>query len=104
MPPRQVDHQWQQRLAALSNLIAVAGNVFASLVAIGLIAIVGNTIKLAIENKKQEVRVIKLVGGTDVFIARPFLYTGLFYGLAGDPPDYCKCWCTLDLTVHRRLC
>ena len=44
---------------------------------------VGNTIKLAIENRKAEILVIKLVGGGDMYAARPFLYTGLLYGLGG---------------------
>ena len=43
----------------------------------------GNTIKLAIENRKAEILVIKLVGGSDMYAARPFLYTGLLYGLGG---------------------
>ena len=43
----------------------------------------GNAIKLAIENLKAEIRVIKLVGGTDIYAARPFLYTGFLYGVGG---------------------
>ena len=50
---------------------------------LGLFFVVGNTIKLAIENRKAEILVIKLVGGSDLYAARPFLYTGLLYGLGG---------------------
>lgn len=79
----QVDSQWLQRLAAVSQLITVIGRGLIVIVVFGLFFIVGNTIRLAIENRRDEIRVIKLVGGTDAFVARPFLYTGLFYGLAG---------------------
>lgn len=79
----QVDSQWLQRLAAVSRLIAVIGTGLAVIVVLGLFVIVGNTIKLAIENRRSEISVIKLVGGTDSFIARPFLYSGLLFGGAG---------------------
>ena len=49
----------------------------------GLFFIIGNTIKLSIENRRQEIQVIKLVGGTDIYIARPFLYAGLLFGILG---------------------
>jgi cell division transport system permease protein len=45
--------------------------------------IVGNTIRLTIEDRKNEIKVIKLVGGTNSFIARPFLYMGLLLGASG---------------------
>ncbi len=79
----QVDSLWLQRLAAISNLVSTIGNVLAMIVILGLFFVVGNTIKLAIENRRAEIRVIKLVGGSDMYAARPFLYTGLFYGLGG---------------------
>lgn len=79
----QVDSQWLRRLEAFSRLVSVAGNVLSLVVLLGLFVIVGNTIKLAVDNRRQEILVIKLVGGTDGFIARPFLYSGVFYGGAG---------------------
>jgi len=79
----QVDSLWLQRLAAISNLVNAIGRILSAIVILGLFFVVGNTIKLAIENRKAEIRVIKLVGGGDMFAARPFLYTGLFYGLGG---------------------
>jgi cell division transport system permease protein len=57
--------------------------VLAVIVILGLFFVVGNTIKLTIENRKVEILVIKLVGGSDMYAARPFLYAGLFYGLGG---------------------
>lgn len=79
----QVDSRWLQRLAALSNLVRSLTRVLCLIVILGLFFVVGNTIKLAVENRKAEIRVIKLVGGSDMFAARPFLYAGLFYGLGG---------------------
>lgn len=79
----QVDNLWLQRLAAISNLVSAIGSVLTVIVILGLFFVVGNTIKLAIENRKAEIRVIKLVGGSDMYAARPFLYTGLLYGLGG---------------------
>jgi len=79
----QVDSLWLQRLAAISNLVSAIGTVLGVIVILGLFFVVGNTIKLAIENRKAEIRVIKLIGGSDMYAARPFLYTGLLYGLGG---------------------
>ena len=53
------------------------------MIVLGLFFIVGNTIRLAIENRRDEIRVVKLVGATDAFAARPFLYAGMYYGLGG---------------------
>ena len=79
----QVDNLWLQRLAAISNLVSAIGSVLAVIVILGLFFVVGNTIKLAIESRKAEILVIKLLGGSDMYAARPFLYTGLLYGLGG---------------------
>jgi cell division transport system permease protein len=48
-----------------------------------VVVIVGNTIRLDIENRRAEIEVTKLVGGSDAFVRRPFLYTGFWYGLVG---------------------
>src|SRR5690606_5587333 len=53
------------------------------LLGLAVAIVVGNTIRLEINNRSVEIEVIKLVGGTDGFIRRPFLYLGLCYGLAG---------------------
>ena len=45
--------------------------------------IIGNTIRLDIENRRDEIEVTKLVGGSDAFVRRPFLYNGVWYGLGG---------------------
>ena len=48
-----------------------------------VLLVIGNTIRLAILNRQTEIRVIKLVGGTNTFVRRPFLYTGMWYGFLG---------------------
>jgi len=53
------------------------------LLAIGVIVIVGNTIRLDILSRRAEIEVTKLVGGSDAFVRRPFLYSGIWYGLGG---------------------
>jgi cell division transport system permease protein len=79
----QVDTAWVTRLRAM---LALAGRLvdFATvLLALAVAIVVGNTIRLEINNRSVEIEVTKLVGGTDAFIRRPFLYLGLCYGLAG---------------------
>jgi cell division transport system permease protein len=55
----------------------------ALIISLAVVFVVGNTIKLAIESRRDEIRIIKLVGGTNSLAARSFLYTCLFYGLLG---------------------
>ena len=53
------------------------------LLALTVLLVVGNTIKLNIENRKEEIEVSQLIGATSAYIQRPFLYSGLWYGLFG---------------------
>ena len=79
----QVDTAWVARLRAM---LALAGRLvdFATvLLGLAVAIVIGNTIRLEINNRSVEIEVTKLVGGTDAFIRRPFLYLGLCYGLAG---------------------
>lgn len=77
----ELDMQWLERLMAILKL----GEKFVFGIAVLLIAalllVIGNTIRLAIENRRAEIEVIKLVGGTDGYIRRPFIYMGTLYGL-----------------------
>jgi cell division transport system permease protein len=78
-----LDMAWVQRLNALMHLSQRLVMVLASILALGVLLIIGNTIRLAIESRREEIVVVKLVGGSDAFVRRPFLYTGLWYGLGG---------------------
>lgn len=79
----QVDMAWVERLLALlalaQRLVAVVG----VLLALAIVLVVGNTIRLSIAARTEEIRVIKLVGGTNAYVRRPFLYAGFWYGMVG---------------------
>ncbi|GAB4345673.1 MAG: permease-like cell division protein FtsX [Gammaproteobacteria bacterium] len=79
----QLDMQWVRRLHAIMQIAQRGVFVLAGLLALAVLLIVGNTIRLDIYNRRQEIEVIKMVGGTDAFIRRPFLYGGMWYGLFG---------------------
>jgi len=79
----QLDLQWLQRLDDIIVLAKKITTVLAFLLGIGVLSIVGNTIRLAIQNERKEIEVLNLLGATNAFIRRPFLYTGIWYGLFG---------------------
>ena len=79
----QVDLQWVERLGAITRTFDRAVFILAVLLAGAVLLIVGNTIRLEIQNRHSEIEIVKLVGGTDAFIRRPFLYEGLWYGVLG---------------------
>lgn len=79
----QVDLQWVQRLAAITDAIERGTLILAVVLAGAVLLIIGNTIRLEIQNRQHEIEVMKLVGGTNAFIRRPFLYEGLWHGLFG---------------------
>ncbi|MCA0893414.1 permease-like cell division protein FtsX [Microbulbifer agarilyticus] len=78
-----LDMAWVQRLAQLTELGQRMSMGLALLLALGVLLVVVNSIRLHIENRRDEILVVKLVGATDAFVRRPFLYTGLVYGLVG---------------------
>lgn len=79
----QVDSQWVQRFNGILEVLRELLVMAAGLLGLGVIAVIGNTIRLEIAGRRAEVEVIKLVGGSNSFVRRPFLYIGLLYGLGG---------------------
>jgi cell division transport system permease protein len=79
----KLDIDWLERLYALVNVARELVNFIGVLLFMAVVLIIGNTIRLNILNKRDEIVVMKLVGATDAFIHRPFLYTGFWYGLLG---------------------
>lgn len=79
----QVDANWIQRLSSLLKLGKKAALTLAVLLGFAIVVIIGNTIRLQILTQKEEIEVSKLIGATNSFIRRPFLYTGALYGLGG---------------------
>ncbi|MBT2988947.1 MAG: permease-like cell division protein FtsX [Candidatus Thiodiazotropha sp. (ex Ctena orbiculata)] len=79
----QLDLQWVRRLQAITVIAQRAVVVLAALLGMAVLLIVGNTIRLEIQNRRAEIEITKLIGATNAFIRRPFLYTGFWYGLFG---------------------
>jgi cell division transport system permease protein len=79
----QLDTQWVLRFNAILAVLRRVVLIAAVLLGAGVLAVVGNTIRLEILNRRAEIEVTKLVGGSNAFVRRPFLYTGLIYGLGG---------------------
>lgn len=79
----QVDANWIKRLDTILKLGKKAIFVLIALLGFALVAIIGNTIRLQIMTQLEEIEVSKLIGATNQFIRRPFLYAGALYGLGG---------------------
>ena len=79
----QLDLGWLKRLYGILAIVERGVLVVAILLAAAVLLVVGNTMRLGIENRRQEIEIAKLFGATDAFIRRPFLYSGLLYGALG---------------------
>ena len=78
----ELDLVWVDRLTAILDALHRIVQVLFAMLGLGVLLIVGNTIRLDIENRREEIGIVRLFGATDAFIRRPFLYSGLWYGLA----------------------
>lgn len=79
----QLDMQWVKRLYTLLDVARRGVWIIGSLLALAVLIIIGNTIRLDIQNRRESIEVSKLIGASDAFIRRPFLYTGVWYGISG---------------------
>lgn len=79
----QVDAEWVLRFNAILDLLRHILLIAAALLGLGVLAVIGNTIRLEIQGRRAEIEVTKLVGGSNAYVRRPFLYTGMLYGLGG---------------------
>jgi cell division transport system permease protein len=79
----QLDTEWVKRLNAMLDILRRVVLLTGGLLGAGVVLIVGNTIRLDILNRRSEIEVMKLVGASDGFARRPFLYSGIWYGLGG---------------------
>jgi cell division transport system permease protein len=80
----QYDAQWKQRLNAILQLAQRGAGVLAVLLALAALLVVGNTVRLDIQGRADEIAVMQLLGADNGFVRRPFLYIGFWYGaLAG---------------------
>ena len=78
----QHDGQWRQRLNAWLSLGERMLKILSLLFGVGVLLVVGNTVRLDIGSRREEIAVMQQLGATDGFIRRPFLYLGFWYGLA----------------------
>jgi cell division transport system permease protein len=79
----QFDRQWVNRLFIILTILERAVIILAIMLSLAVLLIIGNTIRLSILNKRTEIEINKLFGATNAFIQRPFLYTGLIFGITG---------------------
>ncbi|MEH6466598.1 MAG: permease-like cell division protein FtsX [Porticoccus sp.] len=79
----RLDMKWMQRLQGMLEVGERLAFSLGVALALGILLIIGNTIRLAIESRRDEIVVVKLVGGTNAYVRRPFLYTGIWYGALG---------------------
>jgi cell division transport system permease protein len=79
----RLDTLWAQRLQAIVGLLRNAAFLLGAALCLAVLLVVGNTIRLEIENRRGEVLIMDLVGATRAFVRRPFLYSGAWYGLLG---------------------
>jgi cell division transport system permease protein len=79
----QLDAAWLKRLDALLRIAAVTVGLLAVLLGVGMVAVTFNTIRLQIVTQRDAIRLTRLIGGTDAYIRRPYVYQGALIGLAG---------------------
>jgi cell division transport system permease protein len=93
----QLDTAWARRLEAGLKLARLAAGLLATMFAFALVAVTFNTIRLQILTRREEIEVSKLIGATDPFIRRPFLYFGALQGLAGGIAAWAIVWVSVWL-------
>src|SRR5882724_6116364 len=91
----QLDAEWARRLDAALNVGRMLVTLLAVLLAVALVAVTFNTIRLQILTRRDEIEVSKLIGATNPFIRRPFLYLGALQGLGGG----CAAWAIVTLAM-----
>lgn len=93
----QLDAAWARRLAALGGVVRWGLAGLAALLSFGLVAVTFNTIRLQILTQRDEIEVAKLIGATDAYVRRPFLYLGATQGLAGGALALAAVWVGLTI-------
>lgn len=79
----QYDATWRRRLSDILGFGERAVAVIAALLALATLLVIGNTVRMDIQARSEEIAVMQLIGASDGFVRRPFLYSGLWYGLLG---------------------
>ena len=92
----QLDSAWARKLEALLKFARLAALVLAALLSFALVAVTFNTVRLQILTRRDEIEVSRLIGATDAFIRRHFLYFGLLQGLLGGA----AAWLIIAVSLH----
>ena len=92
----QIDMQWLQRLRSMLEIGEKLITALSITLGLGVLLAVANTIRMAIQSRTDEIIVIRLVGGTDGYVRRPFLYTGLIFGLSGGLVSVLLLWASVN--------
>jgi len=92
----QLDSAWAHKLEALLSFGRMAALILAALLSFALVAVTFNTIRLQIITQREEIEVSKLIGATNSFIRRPFLYFGLLQGMLGGA----TAWLIISISLH----
>lgn len=79
----QFDDEWLKKLRALLVIAERCAMAFSLLLGLGVLFIVGNTIRLELQNRREEIIVSKILGATNGFIRRPFMHSGFWYAFLG---------------------
>jgi cell division transport system permease protein len=79
----QFDQEWLLRLKAFMALAERGVWVFGVLLALTVLLVIGNTIRLEIANRADEIQIVRLIGASNAFVRRPFLYSGFWFGAFG---------------------
>lgn len=79
----RLDNDWLEKLTALTWLVAHVAIFCTVLMAIAVFLVIGNSIRADVYSNQANIEVMKLLGATDQFILRPFLYTGMIYAVLG---------------------
>ncbi|MBK8637229.1 MAG: ABC transporter permease [Chromatiaceae bacterium] len=91
----RMDTLWVRRFQGIVLLGERAAQVLAFTLALGVLLVIGNTIRLEIENRRQEIVIMETVGATHAFIRRPFLWLGVWHGVLGG----CIAWFLVSLAL-----
>ena len=79
----KLDMEWITRLHAILGFTSKVAKALMVLLSLAVVLIIGTTLRLAIQNRQEEIQILKLIGAKDSFIIRPFLYTGVLYAITG---------------------
>ena len=91
----KLDTEWLEKLFTIVEIAKRSVIIISLLFSFAVLLIIGNTIRLDIQNRYQEIIVTKLIGATNAFIRRPFLYSGVWYGLFGGLLS----WLIIELSI-----